>query len=90
MKHTADAVNLIKVYFPLHLVLAVTSEDLPIIEIIVILHVILIFQSFKSSRFSHTYTSTGAFKYSQKETAFKNKSTTIFLKNLFNIFFNMH
>ena len=79
MKHTADAVNLIKVYFPLHLVLAVTSEDLPIIiEIIVILHLILIFQSFKSSRFSHTYTSTGAFKYSQKETAFKNKSTTIF------------
>ena len=34
MKHTADALNLIKVYLPLHLELAVTSVDLPIIEIL--------------------------------------------------------
>ena len=32
VKHTADALNLIKVYLPLHLVLVVTSVDLPIVE----------------------------------------------------------
>jgi len=52
VKHTADALNLIKLYLPSHLGLIVTFAELPIIEIIIMLHLILIFHSFviESSR----------------------------------------
>ena len=50
VKHTADALKLIKVYFPKHLGLVATSAELPIIEILYHTALILIFQSSESSR----------------------------------------
>ena len=46
MKHTADALNLIKVYLPRHLGLIATFAELPVNEIIIMLHLILISHSF--------------------------------------------
>jgi len=50
VKHTADALTFIKVYFPRHLALVATSVELPIIEILYHNALVLIFQSFESSR----------------------------------------
>ena len=72
MKHTADALNFTKEYLPRHLGLAVTFAELPIIEIIIMPHLILIFHSLVIAS-SHTVVLEENVD-KQKETAFKNKT----------------
>ena len=72
VEHTADALNFTKEYLPGHLGLAVTFAELPIIEIIIMLHLILIFHSFVMES-SHTVVLEENVD-KQKETAFKNKT----------------